>query len=115
MSAYVLVYEKRKVFESIGKSWRLVKGRWWSVFGYLALAYVITAVMTMIAWMILLVAGMPFGSLNAYSSQNPESVFTASYFIWMAIEQIILNAFLALAVIPFLLLFGKNIYEELRK
>lgn len=56
-SMYIMVDKKVGVFESMKMSFRLVKGRWWSVFGYSLLILIIALATSFILGMI------PFGGL----------------------------------------------------
>ncbi len=43
-SFYIMVNEKKTVMESLKRSYEIVKGRWWKVFGYIILLYLITGI-----------------------------------------------------------------------
>ncbi len=53
-----MVQENEKVFASLEKSWKFVQGRWWNAFGYIIL-------LTLIFWVVWLLASLPLQSLFA--------------------------------------------------
>lgn len=43
-----LMFERKGIFESIGRSFKLIRGKWWSTFGLLFVAYIIANAVTML-------------------------------------------------------------------
>jgi hypothetical protein len=97
-SQYALIKENTRIVESMRKSWNMVKGRWWKVFGYVLLFGLVMAGFSMVFSIILL----PFNFLGGF------------LFPLAMIGRFLQYAFNYLFLIPFSILFFKNFYLSLK-
>ncbi len=98
-SQYVLIKENTRIVESMRKSWKMVKGRWWKVFGYALLFGLVMSGFSLAFSMILL----PFNFLGSL------------FFPLGMISGFLPYAFNYLFLIPFSILFFKNFYLSLKE
>ncbi len=98
LSPYILVKEKKKIFESLGKSWRLAHKNWGKIFGY-----------TFLIVISLIILGMIISGIDYIIT---ISLNLKILHIILIIAQYILNAFI---IYPILILFYKNFYLEAKK
>ncbi|MEV7833658.1 hypothetical protein AB0P12_24000 [Streptomyces subrutilus] len=62
LASPALMLEKGGIFKAFGRSWKLVKGSWWRVFGISALTVLITGMVSMIiVWPLTLIGVFAFG------------------------------------------------------
>ncbi len=86
-SPYFLVIENKGVFESMAESKKLVKGRWWMIFGYLFLCGLIVGGFSFAAYLILLFPMLMlmlipvFGSIVSQLLQYCVSMLTIPFSI----------------------------------
>jgi hypothetical protein len=78
-----LVLENAGVWQAFGRSWALVRGSWWRIFG-------ITLLAGLIAVLCAVVISLPFGLSSGFPSASAEPVMPpASYLVWSTIGGII--------------------------
>lgn len=104
-SMYILVSEDTGIIEAMKRSKLFVKGRWWTVFGYLLLFGLLTGV----AGTVLLVPGMIIGFIR--------QMFLGSLPITLVLStlEIIIRLVYMVLITPFGVVFFKNFYFELKK
>lgn len=98
-ASYILIGENRGIWESLKESKKLVKGRWWKVFGYTLLL----ALIMIIIYFILAIPSVLFGFLI------PEGN------IFVSVLSLILNWISSLLTVPLIILFVKNFYLDLKR
>lgn len=91
---YFYLDKKTGIFDSLSHSKRIVKGRWWKIFGYLFMISLVT-------FMISFVLGIVVGFLY---------FVPVAGFVFDGIFSSIASAF----TLPFTILFFKNVYQSLR-
>tara|TARA_Y100000310_G_scaffold235908_1_gene239079 strand:+ start:378 stop:1241 length:864 start_codon:yes stop_codon:yes gene_type:complete len=106
-SYYILLGENKKAIESLKTSKALVKGRWWLVLAYVLLTILIIITFSLVFAIPQLIIGAIAG-LTLLATQNIVLRFILniiSYIIGLAAN---------IALIPFVILFFKNLYLELK-
>ncbi len=109
LSAYVYGDEKIGILKSLKRSRQLVRGNWWRVFGYLILIFLI---MGAIGLILSLIASPPtaYGAmLNLRGNSSSLGLLVLS-----SLMDIISRFINRLTITPFLILFLKNLYLELK-
>lgn len=116
-SMYILVSEKRGIFASLGASARLVKGRWWRTFGFVALMYLIAMVVGMAFSTVDVVARFAVFATLGYSALDSASLAPAlvSMLMTTLIISSVVRVVETIIIVPFLLLFFKNMYLAWKK
>lgn len=107
-SDYILINENKKVFNSLGESFKLVKGKFWKALGNLVL-YLICLLPIFILFFLLaiLFVGVPLQSFKSLLIDNNPSGLIVIYILRFLISIFFIG--------PFSLLFLKNLYLELKK
>lgn len=114
-SPYFLIGENRKITESMRFSRQMTKGRWWIVFGYLLLAWLIVAGISMVFSIPSFIISL-FITFFSYLLLGAGS--KAGYVILLVFSLVARHIFNLAAMIvstPFIIFFFKNFYFELRK
>jgi len=107
VALFVYYHERTGIIDSLGRSFNLVRGRWWKTFGYLVLIMII-----MIA--IGLVVFIPYFILSVLGLAG--TFLTDSLIIYFISQVISILFTLVYAVIGiFFLFFLKNLYLELKE
>ncbi|MBS3080924.1 hypothetical protein J4221_05610 [Candidatus Pacearchaeota archaeon] len=101
-SSYVLFDERKGILESLKRSRELVKGKWWTVFGYSLLLMLIFLGIIIVFSLI---------ALPLYFIQG----ISLEYFIFSIIANFLLSFIFSIFFTPFLVLFYKNFYLEIKK
>lgn len=102
----VLIAENKGVFAAMGRSFQLVKGNWWRVFGLLVLSTILVAVITSVV-----TAPLQFGvGLGAGLSDDPSDVFSGGY---LALNTVVTGLATAITL-PFTAAVVVAIYYDLR-
>jgi|TARA_B100001971_G_C18082380_1_gene479019 hypothetical protein len=108
-SSYVLVGENKGIIESMKTSMNVVRGRWWSVFGYMLLFMLIIMAIS-------IVISIPFSLISFALSLG--AIFSESGLILMvAIDPFIdffSNLIVSFITVPLTILFFKNYYLNLK-
>lgn len=107
-SVAIFVYfdGKKTVIESLRVSFSMIKGNWWKIFGYSLLMVFLYVITSLIFGLISLST-----ELSIYSLENPSAKLLILNVILNSISNFLYN----LIIIPFSILFYKNIYIELKK
>jgi hypothetical protein len=103
-SFYVLMREGTSISESMKRSKLIVKGRWWTAFGY---SFVFGLVIVLIS----LVFSIPE---LIYQSSSPLTEGLQNYSFNSSLFEFI-SSLAGFITIPFSVLFGKNLYLDFRK
>lgn len=115
-SSYIIIDENKKVIESIKQSFRIVKGHWWEIFGYILLF----ALICIAIYFILLTPNVIINLLYpeySYDYLIKGLISINDYmktFIIFGIINILLNFLVQLIIIPLGVLFIKNMYNDLK-
>ena len=110
-ASYIFIGENKGILESLKISKKIVKGRWWSTFGFLLLfgliAIGISIVFSIVPGIISIVIGLAY--LTSPSSIPPPTVITINF-----ISQIF-SLLANLITTPLGILFFKNFYLDMKK
>lgn len=111
-SSIALVGENKAIIESMKKSKEVVKGKWWSVFGYLLLFFLLISVISSVVMVVGLILGVLLTLIIAYTAGGNilVSAMYAANIIYMVLIMLV-NA----VAWPMSILFAKNFYMELKK
>ncbi|MDI6798771.1 MAG: hypothetical protein QMD12_02125, partial [Candidatus Aenigmarchaeota archaeon] len=71
---YVILIDKLGVTDSLEKSWKIVKGRWWGVFG-------LTLILSVISFALAFALGVLGGLLSGLSEALSEVIWLATQFL----------------------------------
>lgn len=120
---YILVHENKKVIESIKESWKITGKSWLKIFGYLFLIFLIYSVIGTIFYVfalviMILIAAPAFSSIIQVGAQPTfEQIWSllAPIFTILGVIYLIYIVITYLVIIPFVILFIKNIYLDLKK
>jgi hypothetical protein len=93
----VRAYEKKGFFEAIGRSFKLVQGKWWSTFGLLMVLYFIMMVISyipIIPWYVVtVVSAVHNTTANTFQEPSPMwATLTTVFFMLYYLAQMILAA-----------------------
>lgn len=116
-SAYILIGENSKIIESLKKSYRLIKGKWWRTFG-LSLLFILTVVGIMILSVIAgglvnIIIMLPFIIKMGLSNFLQSASGIPNYIL--TITNVLSNIFTLgakLITLPLGVLFFKNFYQD---
>ncbi len=112
LSPYILIDRKVGVGTAIASSWRLTRGSWWRIFGYLILFGLMYVAVGIIFGVILLAVVFPM-AMNGVFSGDLSSMLTTILVIGGIIyfvEYLVIYLF----VIPLSLLVFKNLYLDIK-
>lgn len=119
---YILIGEKKKVFSSLKSSRALVIGRWWTIFGYIALIAIILFAISLgfsiVSGVIQGLISFPYlkdAFIGGLDNLNPETLFPLKTQIILNLIGNIFNFAASLITIPLGLIFIKNFYFDLKK
>ena len=109
-SPFILFKENTGVIESLKKSWNMVEGRWWKVFGYYLLFTLIYEGAFLFLYIFVYLLQIPF--VLIFSLLYNPVTFTISFFF---LSSIIFTILLVLYMLLFFfyILFIKNLYLEI--
>ena len=96
---YILIGENKGIWESMKESKKLVRGRWWKVFGYALLFFLILAAISLVLSIPSIIVGLVTSKGN----------------IFVSALSLITNWIISLLFTPLSVLFFKNFYLELKK
>jgi hypothetical protein len=105
LAVFVYFDSKKNVIESLKTSFHMVKGNWWKIFGYILLLLIFSIIIGVVTSVISLPT-----LIKIYSLNSPASSLLICDFILNSISDFLSN----LIIIPFSILFYKNIYLELK-
>lgn len=122
---YIIVDMNKGVFASMKESKKIVKGKWWRTFGYLLLIGLIFAV---VYWVIssifnMILGAVFFSGMSSIGQQllvggtidvNIINELINTLVIYGSISMII-SSVISIIAMPYLLLFGKNMYQSFRR
>ena len=108
-SPYVLMKENKKIIESMKTSKKIVKGKWWSVFGYFILLILIIISISLAFFIPAVIINFAIILLTA-SSETPG----LSVVISTEIISFIFRLAATLITTPLMILFFKNFYLDLK-
>jgi hypothetical protein len=109
-SSYVLYDEKKGIRAALKRSREIVKGRWWMVFGYTLLFFIIMFLIQGIISMI--VAPTQF---IYFLKDAPGTPLSTEFFLLNMVLGTLANFFSYLISIPLSILFYKNLYLEMKR
>ncbi len=109
MGQYILAREKAGVLASFERSWNLTRGKTWAMTGYLALTTFFFFIALLFFASILSGAGILVGSGEFVRG---ESV-SLSGLLWEVGIQFLMQVFVALVLIPYLVFFYRDVYRGL--
>lgn len=104
--AYILVDEKRGILKSLGRSYRLVKRRWWRIFGN----WVLLAIILLGVGIVFSLPGIP----TALKVKSGVGV-TYNLLLFHTVLSGLLDIASAFVTVPFGILFFKNLYFVVKK
>ena len=107
---YVLYDEKKGILESLKRSREIVRGNWWKVFGYFILLFLIGTIISIIISII----SSPTQIIYSIKLLNAEPI-SLNFMIFNVFLSGISNFLTNLIYMPFLILFLKNFYFDLKK
>lgn len=115
-AVYILIGEDKGILESLGQSFRIVKGRWWKVFGY----FLLFGLIIFGIYILFSIPTWPTGMMIFTDAfKNPElyvegAVPTTLMLVHENLETLFsgLSRFI---IIPLGILFFKNFYFEMKK
>ena len=106
---YVMYDKKLGIRASLKESRRIVRGRWWFVFGYLLFVGLITILISFLAGLIVLPTTFIFQFAILSGNAIPQALFVADLFL-----KIIATFTSNLIILPLFTLFLKNFYFEMK-
>jgi hypothetical protein len=109
-AVFVLIDKNKGILESLGGSMKIVKGRWWRVFGNLLLLILIFLGIAICVGLLWAIISIPLGLFDFFVGGTGDQLALAVFDVLGEIVNIILNIFF----VPFIILFFKNFYLELR-
>lgn len=111
-SLYFLFEDKKekKILKSMGKSLRLVRGKWWRTFGFIVLFSLILLLINLAIGSIKQILGMLIFSSFASGEQ-------ISFFIRVLLSAFssVFDSIFVLIILPLGILFFKNLYKDMKK
>ena len=107
---YVLLDEKKGILESLKRSREIVRGRWWKVFGY----FILIVLILMGISSIFSIIQLPTEIIYKIKVANNDPI-SLGFFITSSLLSWISDFLYMLISIPFLILFLKNFYFDLKK
>jgi hypothetical protein len=96
LTFFIRAYEKKGFFEAIGRSFKLVQGKWWSTFGLLIILYMIMGTVSYIfimPWYVMMIVGTLHDTgQNAFQDPSfPMQIITTVSFTLYYLAQMVLN------------------------
>ena len=117
-AGFILFKENKGPIASLKSSYNLVKGRWWSTFGYLILIIIvmilISIIFAIIGGLINILILLPVIISKGFSILINSEIPT-NYLILTGIINEIINTTSTLVILPLSILFTKHLYEEYKK
>ena len=109
-ASYIFLDKNEKILPSLKQSRKIVKGRWWKIFGYLLLISIILGVFSLLVNIIQL----PTIIISAIHILNNTNLSVG--FLGVATFMSVIAKFIAnLVTAPLAVLFFKNFYKKIRK
>lgn len=105
LAVFIYFENKKTVIESLKTSFHMVKGNWWRIFGYFILIFLFSLIVLIVVGII----NLPIVIL-IYKLEDPSTILL----IWDSILSNISSFLSNLIIIPFSIIFYKNVYLELK-
>ena len=108
--SYALFDEKKGILKSLKRSKEIVKGRWWGVFGYTVLFFLIYLLVVIVSLLI----QFPLWIMQIFNVLNniPPS---PGFFAVSSITETLISAATQIVMVPLMILFFKNFYFDLKR
>jgi len=114
-AAYILFDQDKGILESLKTSKKLVRGKWWKVFGYSLLFFLIIVAISIGIYLVSSILLMSYYIGNGFSSFLSGGPITSTFFVLRQITSFISQTISSIIVIPLTIIFFKNFYLKLKK